>query len=124
MSLFLAYFYWHYIERPKDLFGILSNYVNFWVFFFSVGRVMRSLLAPWKKIEYRAPKNVFEISVWADVIFSNIFSRTMGFIMRTCLLLVFVVIEVLTLTLGVLVITVWVLLPILLIYALFFVMLQ
>ncbi|MCK9578140.1 hypothetical protein M0R01_01430 [bacterium] len=122
MSIILAYFYWHYIERPKDLFNIMSNYVNFWVFFFSIERVIKSLFSPWKKIEYKVPKNVFDILVWADVIFSNIFSRVMGFIIRTVLILVFVLIEFLTLTLGVLVILFWILLPILLAYALFMIL--
>ncbi|MFA6252100.1 MAG: hypothetical protein WCX74_01730 [Candidatus Paceibacterota bacterium] len=122
MSIILTYIYWHYIERPKDLFNILSNYTNFWIFFFSVGRVLKSLFDPWKKIEYSVPKNVLDISVWAEVAFSNIFSRTMGFIMRVFLLIVFVALEFITLTLGVIIITFWILLPVFLGYALFFIL--
>lgn len=121
MSILLAYFYWHYFERPKDLFFVMSNYVNFWVFFFSVGRVLKSLFAPWKKIEYAAGKNNLDIVVWLDVIFSNIFSRTIGFIMRLFLLCFFVIFEVLTLTIGILSIVFWILMPIIFGYILFYI---
>lgn len=121
MSILLAYFYWHYLERPKDLFLVMSNYVNFWVFFFSVNRVLKSLFAPWKKIEYATEKNTFDIVAWLDVIFSNIFSRTIGFIMRLFLLCVFVIFEVLTMTIGILSITFWILMPIIFGYLLFYI---
>lgn len=70
-------------------------------------------------MEYSVPQNVADILVWADVIFSNIFSRAIGFIVRVFVLLVFVVMEFITLTAGVVIITLWILLPVLLIYGLF-----
>ncbi|MCK9393332.1 hypothetical protein M0Q03_00835, partial [bacterium] len=66
MSIFSAYFYWHYSERLKEIFLAMSNYVNFWVFFFSIKMVLKSLFLPWKRIESIPQKTGFDISIWAN----------------------------------------------------------
>jgi len=116
MSIFLAYFYWHYLERLKDIFLVMSNYVNFWVFFFSVKIVLRSLFLPWKKVESVPQKTGFDIFIWANNFFFNIVSRVIGFIMRIFLLCFFIICETVTLTVGIVSIVVWLFLPLIVAY--------
>lgn len=116
MSIFLSYFYWHYLERLKDIFLVMSNYVNFWVFFFSIKIILRSLFSPWKKIESVPQKTGFDIVIWANNVFFDIVSRVIGFIMRVFLLGFFVICEVITLTIGVVLLVVWLFLPLIIAY--------
>ncbi|MFA6348200.1 MAG: hypothetical protein WCX30_02085 [Candidatus Paceibacterota bacterium] len=116
MSIFSAYFYWHYSERLKEIFLAMSNYVNFWVFFFSIKMVLKSLFLPWKRIESIPQKTGFDISIWANNIFFDIVSRVIGLAMRVFLLCFFVLCEIVTLSVGVLFIVIWLFLPLIVVY--------
>lgn len=116
MSIFFAYFYWHYLERLRDIFLVMSNYVNFWVFFFSVKTVLKSLFLPWKKIESVPQRTGFDISIWANNLFFDIVARVIGFIMRIFLLGFFVICETVTLIIGVVLLAVWLFLPLIISY--------
>ncbi|MDD5639516.1 MAG: hypothetical protein PHR47_01770 [Candidatus Pacebacteria bacterium] len=94
----------------------MSNYVNFWVFFFSIKIILRSLFSPWKKIESVPQKTGFDIVIWANNVFFDIVSRVIGFIMRVFLLGFFVICEVITLTIGVVLLVVWLFLPLIIAY--------
>ncbi|BFT94418.1 MAG: hypothetical protein MNSN_09660 [Minisyncoccus archaeiphilus] len=114
MPIALAYFYWYYFERTKDIIRITKGYVRYWAFFFSFKQTLRSLFAPWKMMDMPQKgslmKEIFETA------FNNIFSRVMGLMMRTFLIGFFLAFEVATIAIGISFLVIWILMPIILIY--------
>jgi hypothetical protein len=116
MSIAIAYFYWYYLERTREIADIIGGYVRYWVFFFSTKQVLRSLFAPWKMIDSDAMEGNLSLKQFLEGAFSNLFSRVMGLIMRTVLLAFFVAIEVVTIVIGVAIFVVWLVMPIALVW--------
>lgn len=99
----------------KNFVSGLSNIFLFLPYFFSVSQLRKTLFSPWKNIRVKHKQKGFSFDRWLNDLSFNLISRSIGFFMRTSLLLFFLCIEGLYLLLiPVLFILFAVLLPILL----------
>lgn len=90
--MFLEYFYWHYIIAPRFLVTFAWRCQRATWQFFSVPTMVKTLFAHWHKdaLRYRAAG----IGSYITTFLSNQISRAVGFIIRACVLLVWIITEV------------------------------
>jgi len=100
MNIFLKYLYWQLILSPKKVLMITKNYLLFGCEFFSIKETLRSLFAPWKMTTLSYGRGL-DIGRYFETFVSNIFTRVIGFVMRTFLIIIFLFFEILVFIVGV-----------------------
>jgi hypothetical protein len=105
------YFVWHYTRAWWELWGVWRNYIWFVGHFFSIGQLMRSWFAPFKRITERRG-NTWNTEDLAAYIIINIISRLIGAIARTAIILIGIIALCITIVVGIIIYTIWMLLPI------------
>lgn len=118
-NMLTGWFFWHFFQMPKFLLLVWKNYLLFVLEFFSAPALLLTLFSPWKKYHWRYPKG-FSVTEYLNTFISNMFSRIIGAICRTFLILFSVVPLIFVLVAGVMVIVLWILIPFILILLLFF----
>jgi len=58
-----------------------KNFLKFWLYFFSIGLLLKTLFAPWRRDVTKYPRG-FDIKQWAQVLLFNLLSRIIGAIVR------------------------------------------
>jgi hypothetical protein len=114
MPIVAAYFYWYYFEKTKDVINIIWGYIRYWVFFFSVKQILNSLFSPWKMMDLPQKGNMIEEIF--QTAFNNLISRVLGLLIRLVLLCVFMIMEVITIVIGVSIFILWIFMPIALVW--------
>ncbi len=117
-NTFSKYLLWHFIEAPKSILKGWGNYLRFGLNYFSVGLLFKTLFSPWRNYRWFYPK-AFDIGKYAEVAFSNLISRVLGFLPRSILIVVSIVFEVLILFAGFFVFIIWFILPVFLILGIY-----
>jgi len=85
LSIVNDYLLWHYTRAFKEIFHVWSNFLWFVIHFFSIPQLMRSWFSPWKRmIEDRG--NTWNFEDLAGFIVIGFFSRLIGFILRTIII--------------------------------------
>lgn len=77
----LAYFRWHYSRALKDLIQIWRNCLWFIGHFFSLGILVRTLFAPWRRLDEGYKKGL-EPGAWLETLIVNLLMRAVGFLIR------------------------------------------
>lgn len=84
-SMLQHYILWHYTRGLKEIFHVWSNFFWFTFNFFSISPLTRSYFSPWKRItEERG--NTFNLEDLAGFVIINIISRLIGVILRTIII--------------------------------------
>jgi hypothetical protein len=88
--MLLAYFYWHYVLATHWLATFTWHLEQMLLQFFSVGFLLRTLFAHWRRdaVAYRGSLGDF-FTIWAW----NLISRAIGFIIRSLVLSLYVVVQ-------------------------------
>ncbi|XOB40946.1 MAG: hypothetical protein ACKKMW_02665 [Candidatus Nealsonbacteria bacterium] len=114
----LKYIWWHFIEAPKSILKGWGNYLRFGLNYFSVGLLLKTLFSPWRNYRWFYPKS-FDLGKYAEVAFSNLISRVLGFIPRSVLIIIGIISEIFILVFGVFVLAAWLVLPVFLILGIY-----
>ncbi len=109
MNLF-NYFLWHFFKAPKDFLIIIYNYWLFCGHFFSLKTLLGSLFAPWKRITF-SQKPGFSLSHYFETFISNLVSRLLGAMVRSCLIFIGLLAQLAVLLLGLVLLIVFLFLP-------------
>jgi len=110
LSIAHHYLLWHYSRAFYEMFRVWLNLLEFVVQFFSIPQLMRSWVAPWKRMtEERTKKWDFEDL--AGVIIINILSRVVGALLRTIIICIGLVSLLITTVGGFVVYAFWVAAP-------------
>lgn len=111
ITLAWNYLLWHYSAAYADIFGITKNFLWCVHHIFALGDVIRSLFAPFKRLQeervniIRHPKEFFaNLTV-------NILMRIVGFVIRTILILFAIASFLAVLLLALAFILLWTILP-------------
>lgn len=97
------YLLWHYSRAIKSLFQIWANFVWFLYHFFSLPVLVRTWIAPWRRLD-ESYGQAGKHDAWWETLIVNTLMRLVGFLMRSMVLIF-----------GSLVLLVWIfLLPVLL----------
>jgi hypothetical protein len=119
-NIFSVWFAWHFYEMPKFLLLVWKNYILFALNYFSLTVLIKSFLSPWRKYRWNYPKG-FNIAEFFNTFISNVFSRLLGALMRTVLIIVGIIFQVFVIFAGLIVFLAWILVPFIIIAGFLFV---
>ena len=115
-SILIQYFTWQFSDVPKELAKAWKNYLRFFLHFFSLPTLLKTLFSPWHGITWSYGRG-FSFKRYAEAIISNGFSRVIGFCLRLILIAFGLVIEAVVFVIGLLVLFCWFFLPIILVFS-------
>ena len=113
-NILVQWLTWHFYEMPKFLFLVWENYLLFGINYFSINLLFLTLFSPWKKYNWSYPKG-FNVGEYFGTFISYIFSRIIGAICRTALIIIGIIVQVVIFVLGAMIILFWFLMPVTLI---------
>lgn len=116
VSIIRDYLLWHYSVAYADIVGIIRNYL--WVVnhMFSVPDVLKSLFAPFKRLQEEKVNIIRNPSDFFGNLVVNILMRIVGFVIRTILIVIALIAFLMVIALGLCVLALWTILPALVIY--------
>lgn len=88
LAIIPSYLYWHYTEAFKDMTRVWTNVLWFLASFFSLGLLLRTFFAPWRRIAETRKSGTFGVENIAEVIVTNTVMRVLGAVMRLCIIFV------------------------------------
>lgn len=109
-NILFKWLFWHFIEVPKEILKAWKNFLVFNFHYFSVVGLLKSLLAPWRRQTESYGKG-FDPKRYLTVFASNMISRVLGAAVRTVIILLGLIFEVLVFAAGLAVLISWLLLP-------------
>jgi len=109
---------WHFFEVPKKILKGWRNFLKFNLNYFSLPDLIKSYFAHWRRYRWKYPKGL-RIGKIFEVFISNLFSRLIGMVARTGLILIGILVEVFLLILGIIVFLTWLTLPLISILGIF-----
>jgi hypothetical protein len=110
VELLGRYFLWHYTKGVADVAGVSLNALWFLYHFFSLPSLLSTLFSPFERIEERFSRG-FDIEDFLSVILVNILMRFVGFVMRSILIAVGIIVILGVLVLSVVFFILWFFLP-------------
>ena len=112
------YLFWHYTKGRKSFLRIWKNYLEYFWHYYSVSLLARTLFSYWHRdITFRGPG--FDFREFFQTLAFNILSRGVGAFARTATIIFALLVELITLILGVVLYFLWLIFP-LFIFLLFF----
>lgn len=106
----IDYLRWHYSTAYRDLTRIWANYLWFVAHFFSLGILLKTLLAPYKRMKEKNTKGL-DLEAIGEVIAVNTVMRLVGLVLRSVVLVIGFVVLGVVLALGIIAYVVWTLFP-------------
>jgi len=106
----LAYARWHYGRGLREFFGAAGNFLWFVVNFFSFKLLLRTWVAPWKRLGERY-EGGFDLSAFASALIVNGLMRIVGFVTKTVVLILGAVSYILVLIFSLFIFIIWILAP-------------
>lgn len=118
-NIFILYLQWHFVDASKDVLKAWQNYLKFNLNYWSTPLLLKTLFSPWRKHGYSYGKG-FNLRRYFEAFSFNMVSRSMGFIMRSFLIVFGVFTEVFVFFAGGVVFLIWIILPFFLILGVFY----
>ncbi|MDD3735087.1 MAG: hypothetical protein PHO31_01255 [Candidatus Pacebacteria bacterium] len=117
MNIFSLFLEWYFVDLPSKIIDIWENFLWFFWRFFSIKDLTIHFFSPWRR-QYFTYSGGFNIGEWFGNLVFNLFSRFMGMILRTILIVIGIVVEIIVVILGLLVFVFWIFFPFLIILSL------
>lgn len=109
-NIFVTWFLWQFYEMPKFLWQVWNNYMMFATNFFSVVFLLKTFFAPWRRYKWRYPRGL-DIVEFFNTLISNTFSRFLGALMRTILIIMGILLQFFIAIAGLVIFIGWLLVP-------------
>jgi len=109
-NIFFQWISWQFFDVPRSILKVWRNFLLFNLNFFSVPLLLKSFFSPWKKYKWLYPRG-FDIGKYFEILISNVISRILGAIMRSFLIAIGLLIELLYFVFGALIFFGWLVLP-------------
>jgi len=110
-SIAFEYVVWHFAQMPLEIAKAWKNILLFNLEYFSLPVLLKTLFAPWRKIQFGAGKG-FNVARLLEAAASNLISRILGAFIRSVLILAGLVTEAALLAAALATLVAWFLLPI------------
>ncbi len=110
------FFSWYYKDAPKSILGIWRNFILFISNYFSIILLLKTLFAPWRRIAESYGRG-FDFGRFISALTLNLFSRIIGFIIRSVVVAIGIAAEILVSILGAAIFIFWFFLPFVLVWA-------
>ena len=111
MFILPAYFAWHYGEALSDIIRLWTNYIWFFYNFFSLPVLVKTLFAPWQRIQEGKRRAGFHVEDIAEAFVTNLVMRFVGFLIRVIFIVIGTAVVLFVSWIGVLIIILWTVLP-------------
>jgi hypothetical protein len=118
-NIVLEWFSWQFYEMPGFLLFVWKNYLRFATNYFSVPLLLKTFLSPWRRYSWVYPKG-FDIMEIFSTFISNIFSRFIGAIIRTFLIVFGLLFQIFVLVAGLIILLFWIFMPFLIVMGFIF----
>jgi len=118
LYLFSQYFVWQFVDIPKEILKAWRNFLLFYLDYFSVPLLLKTYFSYWHKYYYSYGRG-FDPWRFVEAFVFNVFSRIMGAILRTFLIIAGIIAEIVIFFAGLAVFIGWIVLPFLLLLLLF-----
>jgi hypothetical protein len=118
-NILVSYLIWYFFDIPKE---ILKGWKNFLVFnlnYFSIPILIKTFFSHWRQYKWSYGRG-FDFKRYAEAFFSNMISRTLGAMVRSVLIFIGILTEILILIFGSILFLGWLILPAILIFGLIF----
>ncbi|HRR39270.1 MAG TPA: hypothetical protein P5570_00720 [Candidatus Paceibacterota bacterium] len=112
------FFHWYFIEIPKKIYRIWSNYLWFFKNYFSITELIKSFFSPWKRIYFEKKTKGIDLEEWFGNFIFNTFSRIIGIILRSFAIVIGIISELFAFVAGIVCFVLWLIFPFLLIFCL------
>jgi ATP-dependent Clp protease ATP-binding subunit ClpA len=84
--IIIEFLSWHYLKFSKSILKAWFNFIAFAFHLFSVNLLLRTLFAPWRRIESTSQAPGFSLGKFFNRFIFNLISRLIGFLIRTLLI--------------------------------------
>lgn len=118
-NILTLWFLWHFFEAPKKVLLGWKNFILFNLNYFSIPLLLKTFFSPWRKYRWSYGRG-FDPARYFETAISNLFSRFIGMIMRSILVLVGLAVELFIILAGLIVFFGWLFLPLFLIAGLYY----
>ena len=118
-NILFQYLIWHFFDMPKNILRAWRDYLRFNLNYFSVPLLLKTLFSPWRKYQVSYGKG-FDLGKYLEAFFSNLIFRIFGAIIRTFLIVIGIIAEMVIVLGGILAFFAWMVLPALLILGLYY----
>lgn len=109
-NIIAAWIMWHFVVVPEFLFSVWKNYLWFIGDYFSIPLLAKTFFSPWRKYQSSYVRGFDFGRFISDLIF-NLFSRLMGMLCRTLLIISGIIAELVVVVVGIVSIAAWIFLP-------------
>jgi hypothetical protein len=117
-NILVSYLIWYFFDVPRE---ILKGWKNFLVFnlnYFSIPILIKTFFSHWRQYKWSYGRG-FDLKRYAEAFFSNLISRILGAMVRSVLIFIGILTEILILIFGSIIFCGWIFLPIFIIYGLY-----
>ena len=118
-NILIQYLIWYFFDVPKEVLRGWKNFLLFNLNYFSLPLLFKTLFSHWRQYKWGYGRG-FDAWRYFETFFSNLISRVLGAIMRTFLILIGILTEILIFISGLILFLGWLLLPVFLIGGLIF----
>jgi len=118
-NIFLQWVFWHFLEVPGNILKAWGNFLRFNLNYFSIPLLFKTLFSSWRRYRVSYGKG-FDIGRYFEAAFSNLLFRILGAVMRSSLIIIGLLVEIFIIFAGFMVFLGWLILPILLIFGLYY----
>jgi hypothetical protein len=118
-NIFTTWFLWQFYEMPKFLLQVWQNYFMFATNLFSVTLLLKTFFSPWRRYSWKYPK-AFDFKEFFNTLISNTFSRILGAMMRTVLIIAGIIFQIFVAVAGLVIFLGWMLTPFFIIFGIIF----
>lgn len=113
--ILLRFWGWYYTGAVKSLVKIWKNFIIFVKEYYSIPLLLRTLISPWRRDVTRRPRGL-DIKRLFEVLAFNLISRTIGFILRSIIVVVGLICLIGVIIFGFLALILWLILPVVLVF--------
>jgi len=117
-NIFIQYLFWQFFEVPRNILKGWRNFLLFYLNYFSIPLLFKTLFSHWRKYKWTYPKGL-NIGKRFEVLFSNLLSRFLGAIMRIILIFIGLLLEIFLFLIGIIIFLGWLFLPVFLILGIY-----
>ncbi len=110
---------WHFKDAPKAMFFAWRDIFKFSFEFFSIAPLLKTIFKPWKRISDPYSGGIVNIVENLQAFILNSFSRLLGFLIKTVVIIAGLVFITLFFVFAVSTFLIWIILPIIIITGLF-----
>jgi len=111
-NILRALIIWHFGIAVKGLAVAWRNFLVFNLRYFPVRELLRTLFSHWRR-SVESYGGGLDIGGWARVFLGNMISRIIGAVIRLCIIIVALIVEVFIFFAGLFMLLVWIFLPVL-----------